>query len=212
MSVARTWNCGSRCGIGRRCTPVRRSASRYLIRRSISSVVRIVNCRRGSSGRRTSRTPRGTARISWRGMFQDLFGLPCGRKQDSRPKVWAVGRVQSSLPNGRPRRTERRNHGKSPLKSGSLTRFHHTAPRGAGVPHQSSRSSADNQPGRLDHFQCSGNPPLGVVHRRHKGVEVRRLMEHRLAAVPAIQSVIDHAANSDSSSPWHPRVVADAIL
>ncbi len=38
--------------------------------------------------------------------FQNFCGLPGGRKQDSRPKAWAVGRVQSSLPNGRPRSTE----------------------------------------------------------------------------------------------------------
>ena len=56
------------------------------------------------------------------------------------------------------------------------------------------------------------NPTLGVVHRRHKGVEVRRLVEHRLAAVPAIQCVIDHPANSGSSGPWHPRMEADASL
>ena len=88
----------------------------------------------------------------------------------------------------------------------------HPASRGTGVPRESSGSSADNQPGSLDHFQCSGNPTLGVVHRRHKGVEVRWLVEPRLAAVPAIQSVIDHPSDSVSSSLWHPRVVANAIL
>ena len=72
------------------------------------------------------------------------------------------------------------------------------------------RISADNQPGRLDHFQFSRTPTLGVVHRGHNGVEVRRILEHRLAAVPAIECVIDYRANSGSIGPWHPRVVAVA--
>ena len=38
--------------------------------------------------------------------FQDFFGLPGGRIQDSTPEAWAVGRIQTSLQNGRPRSTE----------------------------------------------------------------------------------------------------------
>ena len=38
--------------------------------------------------------------------FQDFFGLPGGRKQDSRREAWAEGRVQSWSPNRRPRITE----------------------------------------------------------------------------------------------------------